>query len=110
MQRICLKEKFIDITIGGSTDFLYPVWWRFTDSGSGGRAIGRIMISRYYSWNHEYRPLDPNRPHQASLLLDIEGWSYAWGGDPHIFNMLNFGEVYNGTVSHVAFSMKSTKS
>jgi hypothetical protein len=24
--------------------------------------------------------------------------------------MLNFGEVYNGTVSHVAFSMKSTKS
>ena len=60
------------------------------------------MISRYYAWNAEQRPL-ANGDHQASLLLDIEGWTCGWGGDPHIFNILNFGEVYNGTVSHVAY-------
>ena len=68
------------------------------------------MISRYYAWNGDTRPLNPNSEYQASLLLDIEGWDHGWGGDPHIFNILNFGEIYNGTVSHVAFNMKSTKS
>lgn len=62
VQRICLKEKFIEITINGSRDFLYPVWWTFP-CGSNGKAIGRIMISRYYAWNGDTRPLDPNRPH-----------------------------------------------
>jgi len=52
VQRICLVEKFKDITIGGSKDFLYPVWWLFPTGGNG-RAIGRMMISRMYYWNGE---------------------------------------------------------
>ena len=34
-------------------------------------------------------------------MLDLEGYDYGWGGDAKMFNILNFYETYNGTVSHV---------
>lgn len=41
------------------------------------------------------------------MFLEIEGLTSTWGGDPHIFHVLNFEEVYNGTVSHVQYAMKT---
>jgi hypothetical protein len=79
---------------------LYPVWWAFPISG-GSSIIGKINISRRYSDNESARPLELNRPHQAGLLLDVEGWDYGWGGCPHILHIINFQETYNGTVSHL---------
>lgn len=95
-----IKDRIKEIFIGGSKDKLYPVWWSFP-TAAGSKKIGRITISRYYAWNEDTRPLDPNRPHQASLMLDIEGWACGWAGDPHIMNILNYGGLYNGTVSHL---------
>ena len=40
-------------------------------------------------------------------MLDIEGWGWDWGGNPKILNILNFGEYYNATVSHIQFGMHS---
>merc|ERR1712166_798896 len=95
------------IKIGGSKDRLYPVWWRFPSQEGG--PIGRITITRHYALDSAEQPLNDKSIHQASLMLDIEGWGHPWGGDPHIFNILNFKEMYNGTCSHPQFCMKSIK-
>ncbi len=90
-----------DIFIGGSKDYFYPVWWRFPDNAAG---VSKLTIARQYSWNSDTKPLDPNRPHQAGLLLELEGNAYAWNGDANFMQIKRFHERYNPTVSHVSFA------
>lgn len=90
------------ITIGGSPDYLYPVFWRFPDNGFG---IGRLEISRHYSSNGGVgeRPLDSTRGHQAALLLAIEGNAYPWSGDSNYLRVVKYHYRYNKTASHLQF-------
>ncbi len=114
-QRVAEKEKQVDrflqeampeiryvqdITIGGSKDFFYPVWFRMPTNEHGN---AKITFCRHYSWNEDTRPLDPSVPHQAALLLDMEGNAYGWDGDANFLEIKRFHERYNPTVSHVAF-------
>ncbi|PAJ72050.1 phage tail protein [Pseudoalteromonas sp. NBT06-2] len=93
-----------DIFIGGSKDYLYPVWWRFPNNSSG---VSNLTVCRTYSWNGgvSERPLNTGSAHQAALLLELEGNDSPWGGDAHILNIKRFHEGYNSTVSHVAYQM-----
>ena len=93
-----------DIKIEGSTDFYYPVWWRFPNSFSG---TSSITICRHYSQNGSEgdRPLDPSRPHQAALLLELEGNAVGWDGDANFMQIKRFHERYNNTASHAQFRM-----
>jgi len=118
-QRIVVKEQQVDkflqeatpeiryeqtIHIGGSKDVLYPVWWDFPGNRSG---VSNITICRNYADNADTHPLVPNDPHQAGLLLEIEGNSVGWGGDGKVFEIKRFSETYNQTASHPSFQMYS---
>lgn len=93
-----------DITIGGSKDYFYPVWWIFPEND---RAGGKLTISRCFNWNGEIdeRPLNPDGPQQASLLLETEGNANKWGGDAKFMEIKRFHYSYNKTISHVHFAM-----
>lgn len=93
-----------EFTIGGSPDFYYPVWWRFPGNSFG---VGKITISRSYAVNGgtDERPLDSSRPHQAALLLEMEGNAHGWSGDANFMQIKRFSERYNNTASHPAFRM-----
>lgn len=93
-----------EITIGGSKDFFYPVWWRTPDLSFG---VSNISILRHYSWNGEAenRPLNPASQHQAALLLEMEGNASGWNGDANFLEIKRFYERYNSTVSHPSFLM-----
>lgn len=91
-----------EIHIGGSKDKLYPVWFRFPGNEMGD---AKLMICREYYKDAENHPLVPNVPHQASLLLQLEGNSCSWGGDANFMEVKRFSERYNPTVSHVSFAM-----
>lgn len=117
--RVAAKEREVDnfirdakpeiryrqeITIGGSTDFYYPVSWRFPDNDFG---VGQITISRNYQRNGgpSERPLFPDRPHQAALLLQLEGNASSWSGNANFMQVKRFSERYTNTTSHLGFSM-----
>ena len=93
-----------DITIGGSVDYFYPVWWEFPGGEHSG---GFISISRRFDWNSDTRPLNADSFHQAGLLLQLDGYTNVWGGDPEFLEIKRFGETYNFLVSHIAYSMYS---
>lgn len=99
------RRYVTDITIHGSKDYFYPVWWRLQSSGAEG--IHKVSVGRYFSWNGKpgERPLNPDSEHQASLLLELEGSDTAWAGGPNFMEVKRFAEMYHGTVSHVAFAM-----
>ncbi|MGQ5524823.1 hypothetical protein ACUHMQ_16390 [Chitinimonas sp. PSY-7] len=97
------KRWVKDITIGGSTDKCYPVWWMGESPGEAG--VTRINIGRPFNWNEDTRPLNKASAHQASLLLVLEQGDCAWGGGPTVFKYLHYAYVYNPTVSHPSFSM-----
>lgn len=99
------EHRFVqDIFIGGSADFLYPVWWLFPHNIEGG---GRITICRHYSDNGDTRPLNPSTIHQAGLLLEIEGLGTEAGGDADFIEIKRFNETYNATASHISFEAYS---
>lgn len=89
-----------EVHIGGSTDFLYPLWWRFPDNNFGPASLA---ISRHFSTNSDTRPLDPTRPHQATLYLELEGNGHAFAGDTDFLEVKRFFERYNNTSSHLGF-------
>jgi hypothetical protein len=89
-----------DITIGGSKDFFYPVWFRIPSNDQG---TSKITFCRHYAWNQDTRPLEPSSPHQAALLLEMEGNAIGWDGDANFLEIKRFHERYNPTVSHVGF-------
>jgi len=91
-----------DITIGGSKDYLYPVWWVFPSLAS---AVSKISIARHFAWNAAEAPLHDASPHQAALLLELEGNGSAWSGDANFLEIKRFFERYNNTASHVDFRM-----
>lgn len=95
-------EQMIDLTTG-DTNLLYPVWWTGLSDATG---VGRISIVRHSAWNKETRPLNPESPHQAGLLLEMEINGYPWAGSQNFLEIKRFGERYAKTVSHVAFAMK----
>lgn len=99
------RRIVIDFTIGGSTDFFYPVWWRFRASGE--TSAHKVSIIRHFSWNgaENERPLNASSEHQAGLLLEMEGSDVAWGGDARFLEIKRFCETYNPTVSHVSHAM-----
>ncbi|MCI5117142.1 MAG: phage tail protein [Candidatus Electrothrix sp. LOE1_4_5] len=112
-QRVSAVDKFIqegsyepryvqDITIGGSTEFFYPVWFVFQGNNYG---ASKMTICRHYSWNggEDERPLNSSRPHQAALLLEMEGNANGWSGDANFLEIKRFHERYNSTASHVSF-------
>lgn len=91
-----------EIHIGGSKDKLYPVWFRFPGNEAGG---GNLTICRTFSKDSERHPLAPNIPHQAALLLQLEGNAYPWSGDANFMEIKRFAERYNSTLSHTSFAM-----
>ncbi|NQZ24450.1 MAG: phage tail protein [Colwellia sp.] len=91
-----------DIFIGGSKDYLYPVWWGFPDLNY---AVSKISVSRHFSTNGNEHPLNPDSVHQAALLLEMEGNAYSWSGDANFLEIKRFHERYNSTASHPNFNM-----
>ncbi|TQF70501.1 phage tail protein [Pseudoalteromonas luteoviolacea] len=87
------------ITIGGSKDYLYPVWFKFPEEG------GNLKIWRDFLWNSDTRPLNPTLPHQAGLKAEIEGSASPWSGNPTYMHLKRFGESYNNVMSHLNFNM-----
>lgn len=92
------------IKIGGSKDYLYPVWWSFPNNSFG---TGKVTVHRHYSWNggSSERPLHANQPHQSALLLELEGNASGWSGDANYLNIKRFSERYSNVASHVNFLM-----
>ncbi|QZO13870.1 phage tail protein [Pseudoalteromonas piscicida] len=91
-----------DIFIGGSKDYFYPVWWTTPGNAAG---VSKVTIARQYSWNADTQPLNTTSPHQAALLLELEGNATAWHGDANFLHVKRFHERYNPTVSHASFAM-----
>lgn len=93
-----------DIVIGGSANILYPVWFQWPGNSAG---YSRLSVARDYSWNGGVgeRPLDPDRPHQAGLILELEGNVGGWGGHAHFQEIKRFSQQYNPTVSHANVRM-----
>ena len=101
---------------GGLHDLLSDVVQRDVEcvvcgNNAGHLGLGKIVISRVFSWNggESERPLDSSRVHQAGLMLEIDGLDNPWGGEPEIFNVVTVGETYTGTVSHCTYRIKATK-
>ncbi|AXQ98638.1 phage tail protein [Pseudoalteromonas piscicida] len=90
-----------EIFIGGSKDYFYPVWWRFPSNSAG---TSKLTIARHYSRNSDTRPLNTTSPHQAALLLELEGNASAWDGDANFMQIKRFHERYHPTVSHLSFA------
>lgn len=97
------KRITTEITIGGSKDFFYPMWWR--SRGSGAEGTHRLTIHRPYHLDGDdsKRPLNPAGPHQAGLLLELEIGDCAVGGDPKFFDIKRFGETYNRTIANLGY-------
>ena len=93
-ERRCVQE----IKIGGSSDFLYPVFWQFPDNTFG---LGKLEISRTFWWD---KPHALHDTHVASLLLAIEGNGNLWGGDANFLRVKKYISQYNKTASHVQFA------
>lgn len=93
------KRIVTDITIGGSSDYLYPVWFTFPQYG------GNLKVWRYYSWNSDTKPLNPLSSHQSGLFAEIEGSSTPWSGNPRFMHFKRFDENYNRVFSHPSFKM-----
>lgn len=93
-----------DITIGGSADYLYPVWWNFQSSAAG---VSKVSVCRNYVWNGEVgaRPLNPGSSTQAGLIFEVEGCDTPWGGDPDIMEIKRFIYTYNPLLSHSSYRM-----
>jgi len=103
LNRITERRHVQTITIGGSTDYLYPVFWQFPRSDFG---VGRLEICRHFAWNpgvlsgiNRADVLSP--AHVASLLLDIEGHGHKWDGDAEYLKVLKYFSRYNKTASHL---------
>ena len=96
-----------DITIGGSIDFLYPVWFRLPYAD---REVAKITILRLRNWNGEAgeRPFNPDSTSQAGVLLEMEGHGSPIGGGGNFLQIKRFSESFNSTVSHVQFGMQTT--
>ncbi|WP_462173819.1 phage tail protein [Pseudoalteromonas xiamenensis] len=106
LQEALPETRYVqDIFIGGSKDYLYPVWWTFPSNSHG---VGQITISREYHWNGGVgeRPLNTSSVHQAALLLELEGNACQWSGDANFMNIKRFSERYTNTASHVHFMMQ----
>jgi hypothetical protein len=90
------------IHIGGSKEFFYPVWFRMPDASSG---VSNINVCRAYHLDGVQRPLNSSSPHQAGLLLEMEGCAFPWGGDANFLEIKRYSKTYNATVSNVSFAM-----
>jgi len=103
LQQATPEKRFVQkITIGGSADYLYPVFWRYPRNDFG---VGKLEISRNYGWNGSVgeRPLDSSLEHQAALLLQLEGNGYPWSGDANYQRVLKVSQSFNNTASHLQF-------
>jgi len=98
LQNTTEKRHVQTITIAGSTDYLYPVFWQFPDNRFG---VGKLEISRHYVWDHPVLSAGPY--HAASLLLQIEGNDTPWGGDAEYLKVLKYFWQYNKTASHLRY-------
>lgn len=106
LQEALPETRYVqDIFIGGSKEYLYPVWWRFPENDYG---VSKLTVGRHYSWNGNVgqRPLNSASAHQAGLLLELEGNSHSWSGDARFLNIKRFTETYNNTASHVSFRLQ----
>lgn len=93
-----------DITIGGSKDYFYPVWWRFPRDYYVNSYIG---ISRDFNWNGDVgeRPLNKNSLHQAGLNLIVEGNGWWSDGSADFMEIKRFYYTYNNVISHLSLKM-----
>lgn len=113
-KRIGDKEKEVDnfladaspeprivnkINIGGSKDYLYPVWFKFPEHG------GKFKVWRHYLWDANERPLNPLSTSQAGLHLEFEGAGAQWSGNPKFMHTKRFDSTYTELVSHTSFKM-----
>ena len=92
-----------DITIGGSSDYFYPVFWPFPRNSSG---ISKITFCRDYNDNSGLSPQLPGSPtpnHVAALLLHLEGCSTPWAGNANYMKICKYSARYNPTASHARF-------
>jgi hypothetical protein len=97
-------RSVIDLT-GLSTDYYYPVWWRFPDNN---HCTGQMSISRHYSSDAGLDPFNNNKePHVASLLLEMEGNASPWNGDANFLSVKRIHQRYRKTVRAIQFAMKS---
>ncbi|MFC0119029.1 phage tail protein [Pseudoalteromonas xiamenensis] len=106
LQEALPETRYVqDIFIGGSKDYLYPVWWTFPGNSEG---VSKLTISREYGWNGGAgeRPLNPASVHQAGLILELEGNSSPWSGNANFLQIKRFNQTYNSTVSHVNFMLE----
>ncbi len=95
------KRHVQTITIAGSTNYLYPVFWQFPDNRFG---VGKLEISRHYGWNQGVLPNDYDQPYRvASLLLQLEGNDAPWGGDAEYMKVLKYFRQYHKTASHLRY-------
>lgn len=90
------KRYIQNITIGGASDYLYPMFWRFPNNNFG---VGRLEIARHYSWNRNTL----HATHVAALLLALEGNAYPWHGDANYMKVAKYHYRYNKTASHLQF-------
>ncbi|MHA3316524.1 hypothetical protein ACX1HN_21560 [Yersinia pseudotuberculosis] len=95
-------KSSIDLT-GLSTDKYYPVWWQFTASESH---PARLVITRPF-WEQGGDSPFGRTGHVASLLLEMEGNSCAWGGDANYLNIKRLSQTYRKTVRNISFSLPS---
>ena len=84
------------LRIEGSSDYLYPVWFIWSDNTFG---TGKVTISRPFFWNRDV--LHPT--HSAALLLELEGNGWQWAGDANFMEIKRFAEKYHSSCSHVSF-------
>jgi hypothetical protein len=92
------EKRFVQtIKIGGSSDYLYPVFWQFPSNSFG---VGKLEISRSYHWD---KPHSLSATHVASLLMQMEGNAAPWSGDANYIKLSKYSEKYNNTASHLQF-------
>ena len=91
------KRMVQTLKIEGSSNYFYPVWFRFPGHEFG---VGRLTVSRHYGWN----PGTLHATHIAALLLELEGNAHAWSGDACFLDVKRFHERYQTSCSHVGFA------
>ena len=98
IQEATPEKRYVQtIIIGGSSDYLYPVFWAFPSNSFG---VGKLEINRHYPWDS---PHSLSETHVAALLMQIEGNSIPWGGGANYLKLVKFNESYNSTASHLQF-------
>ena len=100
------KRIVTEITIGGSSDFLYPVWWGFPGDAYG---VSKLTIARQFNINAA-EPIGgvlglQDHSHAYGLMLELEGNGNAWSGGANFMQIKRFSETYDVGISHVQFSM-----